>query len=128
VSTRDGRLEDAVRQHQSALDRFRRTGETEGQIYALNGLGEAALAAGDHATAMSRHTAALAIADELDILDQQARAHAGIARAHRSLGDDVPARRHYEAALTRYTELGMPQAAEVRAALEAPEGWSAERP
>jgi hypothetical protein len=46
--------------------------------------------------------------------DQRARAQAGLGHAHRSLGNPDLARTHYERAHLIYTELGMPEAEEMR--------------
>jgi hypothetical protein len=65
--------------HQQALDVFREIGEREGQALALNGLGEAAHAAGRPGEALAHHTEALAIATETGARDQQIRARKGLA-------------------------------------------------
>jgi hypothetical protein len=51
--------------------------------------------------------------------DQQARAHAGLGRAHQSLGDSDRARTHDEQALAAYIQLGSPHADDIRAAITA---------
>jgi hypothetical protein len=61
--------------------------------------------------------AALSVATEAGNPSHQARAHDGLAKVSRELGDLGPARRHWQEALTRLKELGVPQAAEVRARL-----------
>lgn len=67
--------------------------------WSLNGLGEAALAAGRPAEAIEQHTAADRIATELGARDLQARAHAGLGHARAGLGDLPAAREHYRRAL-----------------------------
>jgi hypothetical protein len=52
-------------------------------------------------------------------MDQQARAHEGLGYAFGALGDCDRARFHWRQALTRYTELGAPEAARLRATLTA---------
>ena len=121
VLTLSGQPEPAGRQHRRALMLFRQTGEEEGQVYALNGLGDAAHGTDDHEQAAGHHLAALAMATDLACRDQQARAHAGIARARRASGDDASARHHYRRALEIYTELGLPESAQIRDALTAVE-------
>jgi tetratricopeptide repeat protein len=49
--------------------------------------------------------------------DELARADAGLGRAHHALGDETEARRRLERALDIFTELSMPDAEGVRAAL-----------
>ena len=65
----------------------------------------------------THHTAAHTIAADTGDREQQARAHAGLGHAHRALGDLALAREHHQQALTLYVDLGMPEAAEVRAHL-----------
>jgi hypothetical protein len=49
--------------------------------------------------------------------DEEARAHAGLGRAYLALGDALRTRDHLRRSLDRYTDLGSPEAAEVRALL-----------
>ena len=46
--------------------------------------------------------------------NQQARAHTGLGHAHHTLGNPTQARHHYEHALTLYTDLGQPEADQIR--------------
>jgi hypothetical protein len=59
------------------------------------------------------------VATDIDAPDQQATAHAGLARALHASGDHPGARRHYRAALAQYTELGSPEAELIQADLAA---------
>ena len=52
--------------------------------------------------------------DDADSPRPARRAHTGLGHAHRILGNDTDARRHYQQALTLYTEIGMPQAEQIR--------------
>ncbi len=115
--TRLGRPEQAAGHHRRALALFRDSDDRYGEAWALNGLGEAALAAGRPADARTHHTAALAAVRDTGGADQQARAHAGLGRAYQALRDPDRARAHYRQAVTRYTGLGHPRAAAVRAQL-----------
>ncbi|WP_284744718.1 tetratricopeptide repeat protein [Amycolatopsis sp. RTGN1] len=117
LHTRLGLLAEAIELHREALAVFRVTGDRDGEAWAFNGLGEAAHAAGDHADATAHHTAAHVIAADTGGRDQQARAHAGLGDAHRALGDSTQAGHHYQHALTRYVELGTPEAEQVRTRL-----------
>ena len=58
--------------------------------------------------------AALAVAADIGELDQQARAHTGLGRAHEALEHRARARRHYQHALTLYTDLGVPDADQIK--------------
>jgi tetratricopeptide (TPR) repeat protein len=98
---------------QEAIAHFRQTGERSAQAASVNGLGEVAHVTGAPAAALSFHTEALAIATEGGSRHEQARAHAGLGRAHLGLGDLDLARAHYEHAYAIYTELGMPDAADM---------------
>jgi tetratricopeptide (TPR) repeat protein len=114
-----GQTDLATKYHRQALSLSREIGDRDTEAWTLNGLGEAAHAARHPADAFTWHNAADAVAAETDNRDQQARAHAGLGRAHAALGDPARARRNYERALGLYTELGQPEAAEVRAQLAA---------
>jgi DNA-binding SARP family transcriptional activator len=102
-----------------ALVVCRETADVSGQAWSFNGLGEAARLAGNAAEALRSHTEALGIAVQVGSRDQQARAHAGVGHAHRTMGDADLARTHFEHAHAIYTDLGMPEAEEMRAQLEA---------
>ena len=90
-----------------------------GECEALNGVGEALCATGQSASARANHLAALALAGETGHHYEQARAHAGIAHAHHIIGENAQARRHWQNALTHYTDLDIPDADDVRAQLAA---------
>ncbi|MBE1876095.1 tetratricopeptide repeat protein [Myceligenerans sp. TRM 65318] len=100
-----------------ALAHYRRIGERNDLADSINGLGEVAQITGDPVAALSFHTEALAIATVGASRQRQARAHAGIADAHRALGDTDRARTHYEQAHLIYAELDKPEADEVHARL-----------
>jgi tetratricopeptide (TPR) repeat protein len=104
----------ATEHYQDALNIFRETGGRTGEIHALNGLGEAAHTAGRPADALTHHTAAHTLAAENGEREQQARAHTGLGHAHHSLGDPARARHHYQEALALYTDLGLPEADQIR--------------
>jgi tetratricopeptide (TPR) repeat protein len=117
LHTRLGQPAQAAGCHQQALTVFRETGERDGEAWALNGLGEAARTAGHPTDALTHHTAAHAVAVEIGARDQQACAHAGLGHAHHSLRNLARARHHYQQALTLYTDLGVPEAGQIRARL-----------
>ncbi|WP_454860195.1 AfsR/SARP family transcriptional regulator [Promicromonospora soli] len=98
---------------QQALAHYRQVGDQGELAWPVNGLGEVARVTGDPAAALSFHTEALAMATVGGSRHQQARAHAGIGHAHRALGGAGLACAHYGQAHLIYTELGMPDAAEM---------------
>ncbi|WP_307873008.1 tetratricopeptide repeat protein [Paractinoplanes ovalisporus] len=107
----------AVEHYQQALVIARENSDRYTEAWALNGLGEAASAAARPADAVTQHRAAYEVAAGIDDREQQARAHAGLGLAYRVLDDQSRAREHYEQALAVYTDLGMPEADQIRAAL-----------
>ncbi|MEU8814625.1 tetratricopeptide repeat protein [Actinoplanes sp. NPDC048796] len=97
----------AADHHRQALSIFRETGYRDGEAAALNGLGEAVT---DPAEARTLHTEARVIAEEIGARELLARAHAGLGRAHRLLGDIGEAVRNEERAAALYDELRTPGA------------------
>jgi tetratricopeptide (TPR) repeat protein len=121
VHNRHRRYRTAARYLERALALFREIGDRDGEPWSGNGLGEVARAEGRPADAHAYHLAALAVASGSGARDQQARAHAGLGYAARALGDPAATRAHLTTALALYTQLGMPEADEVRRQLEV--GW-----
>ena len=117
LHTRTGRPDQAAEFHRQALAVCREISYRDCEAWALNGLGEAAHAAGRPADAITHHGAASDIVVEIGDREQQARACAGLGHAHQALGDPARAREYYQHALTLYTDLGMPEADEIRARL-----------
>jgi DNA-binding SARP family transcriptional activator/Tfp pilus assembly protein PilF len=117
VHLRLGRYQQADDHHQQALDLCRETGSRSGEAEALNGLGEVLLATGRTGPALAQHTGALRLASEIGDKYQQARAHDGLARSYRASGDTGRAREHWQRALALHTDLGLPEAEQVRAQL-----------
>jgi tetratricopeptide (TPR) repeat protein len=117
LHNRRGQSGKATEYHQRALDFSRESSDRDLEVWALIGLGEAARTAGQPADAVAHYTAAHAIAAEIDNNYQQARAHAGLGHAHRTLNDPTHARRHYQQARTLYTDLGLPDADQIKAHL-----------
>jgi tetratricopeptide (TPR) repeat protein len=114
-------FEQATEYHRQALAIFRRIGDRDGEVWALNGLGEAAHAGtgtvGDPVVALTHHLTALTIATDIGIRDQQARANFGLGHSYLAIEEPTRACEHFERALTRYTELGMPDADAVHSEL-----------
>ncbi len=114
VDLRQGRSQQAAERHQQALAFFRKAGDRSGQIEALNGLGEAFLAIRQPGDAQAQHALALGLARENGEKPEQARAHDGLARAYHAHGDRDRARHHWQAALSIYTDLRLPETEHVR--------------
>jgi tetratricopeptide (TPR) repeat protein len=112
-----GRHEQAAGHLQQALGLALETGDKEDEAEALNGLGEVLTVTGQPAHARARHAAALELASQIGGKYQQAQAHRGLARAHQAAGALDEARRHWQQALALYTDLGAPEADQVRAHL-----------
>lgn len=117
VCLRQGHHDQAAGHLQQALALAGETGDKEDEAEALNGLGEVLTVTGQPALARARHAAALELASQIGGKYQQARAHSGLARAWQAVGALDEARRHWHQALSRYTELGAPEADQVRAHL-----------
>jgi tetratricopeptide (TPR) repeat protein/DNA-binding SARP family transcriptional activator len=113
------RYQEATDHYQQALDLFRQTGYRHGEARALNGLGEVLLAVGEPGKARIQHATALSLAGDIGDKHERARACDGLGHACRILGDAGQARHHWQQALLLYTELGAPEADQVRAQLAA---------
>src|SRR5215472_15445216 len=119
VYLRQGHYEQAADDLRQALTVFRETGDRDGEAEALNRMGETFHATGQSEQARAQHTAALALAVETGDRYQQARAHTGLAHTRHAAGEHGLARQHWQHALTLYTDLGVPDADDVRADLAA---------
>ena len=115
-----GEYDQALEHHRQALAVFRRVDVRGSESATLNDLGLTLRAAGRPAEALDRHRDGLRIAEQASDRYEQARALYGMADAHRDLGDPERARRHWQRALEIFTELGTPEADEVRAQLARP--------
>jgi DNA-binding SARP family transcriptional activator/tetratricopeptide (TPR) repeat protein len=119
VNLQQGRYEQAADDLRQALTVFRETGNRDGEAEALNRVGETLHATGQSEQARAQHAAALTLAVETGDRYQQARAHTGLAHARHAAGEHVLARQHWQRALTLYTDLGVPDADDVRTHLAA---------
>jgi tetratricopeptide (TPR) repeat protein len=104
---------------QEALALYRELRSRSGQADALNSLGEVLLATGQLNQAQAEYAAALDLAAQAGEKYQQARAHSGLGQACHAEGDPSGARRNWQRALDLFTELGTPEAGQVRAQLAA---------
>ena len=109
-----GRGQLAISYHQQAQGVARENKDRFGEAEALNGLGEVCLATSQPGQARTAHTLALDLAGQTGDKFEQARAHAGLARSHHAAGDPAQALGHWHKALALYTELGTPEAGQIR--------------
>ncbi len=119
LDCRRGRYAEAAAFHRQAVELSREIGDLPSQAAALNGTGEVLLATGLRGQAVSQHASAHTVASEINDRHEQARAHIGLARAHQASGDLRRARGHWRNALAHYIELGLPDADDARAGLDA---------
>jgi tetratricopeptide (TPR) repeat protein len=123
VNERLGHQQAAAHHYRHALTQFRKIGDRNGEARVLNNLGGMLGADRRHDQAHAHHTAALALADQTGDRHEQARAHDGLAHSHHATGDTDHARHHWHQALALYTDLGVPDANQIRthlAALDTP--------
>ncbi|GIE97161.1 tetratricopeptide repeat protein [Paractinoplanes rishiriensis] len=105
VETQLERYDDAHTHLQHALTLYRQFASRAGEAHALDNLG----------LLHNRHDQP----EAATACHHQARAHAGLGRAHHALGHTDQARHHCQQAAAFYTDLGTPEADEVRARLAA---------
>jgi len=122
VHERLGQYADATDHHHRALRIARELGDDHLTAESLNRLGDTLVCSARTKKALRMYQQALAITSRTGNRYQQARAHHGIARALSALGDGTAAVPHWERAMAGYTELGVPEADEVRARLARPVG------
>src|SRR6202453_4762592 len=121
VSLHRGTYQRAGRYLRQALAEYREIGQKHGELLTLRRLAEALEGAGQPAAACTALTDALALAAETGNTYQQASAHHELAEYHHRAGQDGEARRHWQDALALYTQLGAPEADQVRSRLTGPE-------
>ncbi|MFI7542274.1 AfsR/SARP family transcriptional regulator [Actinoplanes sp. NPDC049599] len=97
-----------------ALEIFQQLGERAGETRATNSLGEVLTTTGRPGHGREEHLAALTLAIEIGDRYEGGRAHAGLARVAEMLGDPDSAGRHWAQALSRYAEIGAPEAEDIR--------------
>ncbi len=119
VRLRQGRYREAAHRVREAITMFREIGNQAGEAGARSSLGEILLAFGQSGRARDEHVTALALADLIGEKFQQARAYAGLGDACHAAGDPAAARAHWQEALARYADLGIPDADRVRDRLAA---------
>jgi DNA-binding SARP family transcriptional activator/tetratricopeptide (TPR) repeat protein len=106
------RLDEAMTYHLEALDLTIEVGDRPDECMTRNEYGYTLLARGDAARALEQHRAALALASTLGMKYEHARALDGIAACLRTT-DPAAAREHWQQALSRYGDMGVPERHEV---------------
>lgn len=112
-----GRAAQATSYLNQAMDLSTEIGEQAVMAEASLGLGEVHLAAGHVDMARRAYSDVLQLAGQIREPQLQARANDGLGRAHHAAGDHVRARQYWQESLTFYSELGAPEADQVRARL-----------
>jgi len=105
---------------ESALELAREIGDQSAMVQAYAGIGEVRLSTDQPVAALLAFEQALALASRLREEHAQARAHEGLGNGYQASGDSSRARSHWQRALTLYSNLGVPEADQVRAQLAAP--------
>jgi DNA-binding SARP family transcriptional activator/tetratricopeptide (TPR) repeat protein len=118
----------AISYLRQAIDVYRRASAQHGEIRALRRLAVALDGAGQPAAARAELQTALRLAAESGDTYQQASAHSDLADSHHCAGQDDQARYHWEHALSLYTQLGAPEAEQIRPRLNADHGPQVESP
>jgi tetratricopeptide (TPR) repeat protein/DNA-binding XRE family transcriptional regulator len=126
VSLRQGERQQAIDYLQQALALQRKAGYQHGETETLRHLAEALHGVGQPVAARAELAAALRLAAETGNAYQQASAHRDLADSHHSAGHDEQARHHWQQALDLYTQLGAPEADQVRSRLSARQAEQAE--
>jgi tetratricopeptide (TPR) repeat protein/transcriptional regulator with XRE-family HTH domain len=126
VSVHQGEYQQATDYLLQALALFRQTGDQNGETMTLLRLAEALHGAGRPAAARAELATALELAAETGNTYQQASTHRDLAESHHSAGQDEQARHHWQQALDLYTQIGAPEADQVRSRLSAQEATASQ--
>jgi tetratricopeptide (TPR) repeat protein/transcriptional regulator with XRE-family HTH domain len=113
ICRRQGHHDRAARYYQDALALYRKIGDPGGEAEALNGAGEILLATGQPDQAITCHRTALDLASQTGDRYQQARAHYGLANTCGATSQHDH-HQHRQHALSIYTDLGVPEAGQLR--------------
>jgi tetratricopeptide (TPR) repeat protein len=119
VAFQQDRFPEAADFTQRGLAFCREVGDRNGEAEALNCLAEILLATGDPELARTRHAAALSLACDAGYCYEQARAHSGLGCCYHAMADLARSREHWQQALAIYSQLGAPEAGQIRARLGA---------
>jgi DNA-binding SARP family transcriptional activator/tetratricopeptide (TPR) repeat protein len=126
VSQRQGAYQQAVGYQRRALDQFRHAGNQHGEFVTLRALAEALHGIGQPAEARAELQAACLLASETGNTYQQASAHRELAESHHRAGNHEQAQRNWQQALDLYTQLGVPEADQVRSRIKATQKTTAQ--
>ncbi|MGN9906301.1 ATP-binding protein [Phytohabitans sp. LJ34] len=113
VLSRSGKHDDAIKYHRSGLELLRQTGSRGDECEALNDIGYALYGRGDYRGAKTNFDDALKMAQQIGDRYLEARALYGRALVLRRK-DRSGASRSYREAIAIFSELGVPEAAELR--------------
>ncbi|ROO59823.1 DNA-binding SARP family transcriptional activator [Micromonospora sp. Llam0] len=132
LHARLGSFRAAADHHGQALEIYRDTSQPMGAASALVGLADALMEVGHATAARDHYRQALSISAQIGDRTQQARAHAGLARAGQRLADTDRRRTatdrgntpddvwdHWCHALAHFSAIGAPEAEQIRARLNA---------
>jgi len=117
VSLRQGLYPQAIGYLRQALTLHRQAGNQHGETLTLRSLAEGLHATGEPAAARAELGTALRLAAETGNTYQQASVHRDLAESHHAAFQDEQARHHWQLAFTLYTQLGAPEADQVRGQL-----------
>ncbi|MFJ8917453.1 ATP-binding protein [Amycolatopsis sp. NPDC102389] len=109
-----GRFDEALAHHRQAIDLAKEIGSREGALAARNDMAATLLAAGRADDAVRCLRRSIESATAADSRYELARVQSGLADALFALGDPVAARKHWQTAHAAFTEMGVPEAVEVR--------------
>jgi DNA-binding SARP family transcriptional activator/tetratricopeptide (TPR) repeat protein len=107
VHRKHGRYETAAGLYEDVLTQARQIGNGNWIFEALQGLGRTRLSLDRPDDALAFHHEALAMAEEMEQPADVARAHDGVAHAHRARSEHDQAQRHWQQALDILTGLGI---------------------
>jgi tetratricopeptide (TPR) repeat protein/transcriptional regulator with XRE-family HTH domain len=119
VSHCQGDHEQAISFLRQALAQFRQAGNQRGEIETLRTLAEVLHGAEQPEAARPELETALRLAAETGNAYQQANVHRDLAESYYAVSQDEQARLHWLQALDLYTQIGAPEAEEVRSRLSA---------
>jgi DNA-binding SARP family transcriptional activator/tetratricopeptide (TPR) repeat protein len=117
VRIRQGEYQDAIGHLRQALAVCREIGDQYGEIWALRIFAQGLHALGQPAAARTELRTALRLAAETGNTYEQACAHRALAESHHRSSGDEQARHHWQQALALYTQIGGPEADQIRSRL-----------